>query len=303
MKRGFLEALNREEITIIGHDGYDIDSIISAILLSKLLTFLNISNKVVILQEIKEDETFEKIYETFEINLYNYYEEKEVATRNLFLVDHYETNHLGKVVGCIDHHPTEKRVRYEYYYFQKSCATAYLVYKLMQEFNYTINALEAKMIIMAMMADTVSFRNSKTVKAEVEEAKALAKKYSIDFEELEEYCLCLTDISNLTIDEIICNGIKEYCYSGNIVKASYLQLLGLPDKEKIDTWRNAIFDKVIQEKIALWIFIIYDLTNCNTYYYHINKYGNIREGIDFGKLLSRGKDIMPKIEQMYNDFI
>lgn len=300
MKKGFLEALDGKRITIIGHDGYDIDSVISSLLLSKLLTFLNIDNKVVILEKIKDYETFIKLQETFEINLFNYFDYTEDEDRNLFLVDHYETYHFGNVVGCIDHHPTSEKIRYKYYYFKKSCATAYIIYELMQEFGYQINAVEAKMIIMAMMSDTVSFRNSKTVKAEVEVAKSLASKYNIDFEALEKYCLCLTDISNLTIDEIIFNGIKTYDYRGNIVKASYLQLLELPDKEKIELWREAIFNKVIQEKIALWVFIIYDLNNSNTYYYHINKHGNIQEGIAFGKLLSRGADIMPKIERMFS---
>lgn len=300
MKEGFLEALEGKRITIIGHDGYDIDSVISSLLLSKLLTFLNISNKVIIMEKLKDYETFIKLQETFDINLFNYFDDTEDENRNLFLVDHYETYHFGNVVGCIDHHPTSENIRYKYYYFKKSCATAYLVYELMQEFGYRINTVEAKMIIMAMMADTVSFRNSKTVKAEVEVARALADKYNIDFEALEEYCLCLTDISNLTIDEIICNGIKTYDYCGNIVKASYLQLLELPDKEKIKSWKDAIFNRVIQENIALWVFIIYDLNNSDTYYYHINKFGCACEGIAFDKLLSRGSDIMPAIERKFN---
>lgn len=32
-----------------------------------------------------------------------------MVTEILFLEDHFETTHLGKIVGCIDHHPTAKR--------------------------------------------------------------------------------------------------------------------------------------------------------------------------------------------------
>ena len=56
---------------------------------------------------------------------------------------------------------------------------------------------DAKMIVVAMMVDTTSFRSSKTIKEEVKVAEKLAAEYSLNYEELLKYCLCLTPIKNV----------------------------------------------------------------------------------------------------------
>ena len=200
------EVLNGKKVTILSHDNIDVDATLSGILLSRILNFLNVENEFCILEEVKEDDTYVIIKELFGIDMKTYQKECEDSARNLFLVDHYETRHDGKVIACIDHHPTSKSNYYGFKYVKNSCATAYLLYELMKLVNYPLTKEDVKIIVAAMLIDTVSFRSSKIVKEEVIEAKELAAKYEIDFALLEKYGLCLTQIEKMTDNEIISNG-------------------------------------------------------------------------------------------------
>lgn len=298
MNKKLLEVLKGKKVTIIGHDECDVDSFISAKLLSNLLNYLNISNSVVILEQVKENDTYRLVNEIFNINLKDFYCGFEDENRILFLVDHYETNHLGNVVGCIDHHPNVKNLTYPYYYFRKSCSASYLIYELMQEFGYVPNEIEIKMIIISMMVDTVAFRSEKTITEEVVVAKSLARKYGIDYKYLEKYSLCLTDIENMNISEIINHGVKSYCFNGKKVKSSYLQLWDIPSKEDVNIWLETIKEKLFAEELEMWVFIIFGCKEEDTYEYHVTK-DKISMRIDFGKILSRGTNIMPRIERTF----
>ena len=290
---------NRTDISIIGHDNIDVDAVLSGVLLSKLFKFLNINASFIILQPIKKDDTYEIISNLTDVNMYNYEEKSESDLRNLFLVDHYETTHKGKILGCIDHHPTEKENTYEFSYVRNSSATAYLVYELMRIANYPLTAEEAKLIIISMMVDTTAFRSSKTIPQEVEVAKVLAKEFNLDYEYLEKYCLCLTPIERMNIDEITSNGQKKYDYNGHKVESAYLQLYGMPDEATLNKWLTYLNSKVADKTLdtEMIVFIIFDTKLNVTYEYQVMQYYTkkiIHEGI-----LSRGKDIMPKIEKRY----
>ena len=127
------------KLTILGHDNIDVDSFISGVLLSNLLTFLKIDNEFIILEEVKEDETYEIVKELFGIDMKDYYSKGEDSTRKLFLEDHYKTVHSGEVVACIDHHPTSEKVEYPFYRSRVACSTSYMIYELMQEVGYQIS--------------------------------------------------------------------------------------------------------------------------------------------------------------------
>ncbi len=291
--------VSKSEISIIGHDNIDVDAVLSGVLLSRLLKFLNINANFIILQPIRKHNTYEIVSELTGVNMYSYEEKNEKELRNLFLVDHYETTHKGKVVGCIDHHPTEKENTYEFSYVRNSSATAYLVYELMKIANYPLTAEEAKMIIVSMMIDTTAFKSSKTVSEEVEVAKILAKKFNLDYEYLERYCLCLTPIEKMNIDEITSNGQKEYNYNAHKVKSAYLQLYGMPDEATINKWLTYLKSKVSGKtsSIEMMVFIIFDTKSNITYEYQVMQY--YAKKIIHNGILSRGKDIMPEIEKRY----
>ncbi len=290
--------MQRSEVTIIGHDNIDVDSVLSGVLLERLCKYLKLNVHFEILQLVNKDETYEIINKLTGINMETYEKVEEDNDRSLFLIDHYETKHNGRVVGCIDHHPTEKKNTYEFSYVRNCTATAYLIYELMQVSNYPLTAEDAKLIVVAMMVDTTAFRSSKAIPKEVEEAKSLTKRFDLDYEYLEKYCLCLTPIEGMNVEEITSNGQKEYNYNGHKVKSAYLQLDGIPDDDTLNSWLYYLKDKITNkmESTELMVFIIFDIKENITYEYQINN--RIKLVIHNG-ILSRGKDIMPKVEKSF----
>lgn len=292
-----IATLKGKKITILGHDNIDVDATLSSVLMSKLLDFLNIENHFCILEEVKQEETYQIISELIGVDMKEWQEKGEEKDRNLFLVDHYETQHDGTVIGCVDHHPTKQEKGYSFMYVRNSCATAYLIYEMMKAVNYPIGKEEAKMIVVAMMVDTVSFRSSKTIQEEVKQAKILAEEYQLDYGFLERYSLCLTPIEKMTTEQIITNGQKWYSYNGQEVGSSYLQLYGLPEKVQLQKWLEALRESLQRTCKDMLVFIILETQNNRTYEYHIMK-DCIKEIVTEG-ILSRGKNIMPLIEVRY----
>ena len=292
------EVLKQEKkISIIGHDNIDVDSFLSGILLSNFLNFLKIKNEFIILEKIIENESYQIIKELFDIDIKDYYVNNEDSSRKILLEDHYETKHLGEVLACIDHHPNCKCTKYPFLYSRIACSTSYLVYELIKESEYKISKMEAKMIVVSMLIDTVAFRSEKTVFQEALEAKKLSEQYGLNYEYLERYCLCLTPIYKYSIQEVINNGYKFYNYNGNRIKSSYIQVYGMPEMKKIDKWINYIQHQIIVENIRMWVFIIFECNSIQTYEYHITD-KEFKLIISKG-ILSRGTNIMPKIEKMF----
>ena len=290
-------TLYGKKITILGHDNIDVDSVLSSLLLSKVLTFLKIENEFLILEKVKEDDTYMIIKKLFGIDIKVYEQISEDSSRNLVLVDHYETIHKGNILACIDHHTTLKDVNYPFKYVKSSSAAAYLVYEIMNLARYVPSKEDVSMMIMAMLIDTVSFRSSKTVKSETIIAKNLAKEYEIDFELLEKYGLGLTDISNMTDEQIISNGYKWYNYTkSRDVGSSYLQLYGMPPNKTLNHWLELILEKRKRTGADILVFLIFDVKESKTYEYIFTKDNTIEMYLHDG-ILSRGKDIMPKIEK------
>ena len=118
------------------------------------------------------------------------------------------------------------------------------------------------------------------------------------YEEIEKYCLCLTSTDKMSINDIINNGYKYYNYNGNKVKSSYLQLYGIPRADELYKWILEIDKKVLDESLALWVFIIFEFKSNKTFEYKITK-----DWKDFELhtgILSRGTNIMPKIEEIFS---
>ena len=71
----------KRKITILGHDNIDVDAFLSGILLSKLFDFLKIENEFIILEEVKEDDTYQIVKELFNIDMKKWENVSEKADR------------------------------------------------------------------------------------------------------------------------------------------------------------------------------------------------------------------------------
>lgn len=273
----FAERMKDRELVILGHDNIDVDAVLSGILLSKLFNYLKIKNHFYILESVKEGETYNIVKGLFGIDMKQFEKIGENEKRLLFLEDHFETVHAGKIIGCIDHHPTSREVKYDFMYKRNSCAAAYLIYEIMQLVGYKPSAEEAKMIIVSMMVDTTSFKSSKTIMEEVEVAKKLAYEYELDYDYLIKYCLCLTPID---------------------ISSAYLQLYEKPSDSIVnDVWIKALREKIKECHLEMYVFIIFEMEKDKTYEIRVTENGVKK--FEYPKILSRGKDIMPVVEKVF----
>lgn len=297
--REFARKMKGKKLTILGHDNIDVDAFLSGVLLSRLFEFLKIDNEFIVLEKVSEgNETYDIVKKLFNIDMKDWERTGEDAEHLLFLEDHFETVHAGKVVGCIDHHPTSKNISFDYEKRRNSSASSFLIYELMLEAGYPVTTEDMKMIIFSMMIDTTAFKSSKAIPVEVEVAEKLATKYQLDYDELIKTALCLTPIDKMTIEKITSNGEKSYNYNGNAVKSAYLQLYGMPSKQTIDEWTKFLAKRVKKEGLKIFVFIIFETKGNLTIEYQIMTPHLCKMKIHDG-ILSRGKDIMPKIEELF----
>lgn len=293
-----LTTLKKDEpICIIGHDNPDVDSTIAGILLAKLLKFLGYHAEFKILQKVKKNDSWKILMDLTDIDMTEYEEDIEDETCKLILVDHYKTSHAGEVLACIDHHPTYEKNTYTFSYVRNCTAAAYMVYELMKEANYPIKAVDAKHVIIAMMVDTISFKSSKAIPEEAEVAKALAEEFGLNYEYLEHYCFCLTPIDTMSTEEIICNGQKKYNYNGSKVVSAYVQIYGMPNPSDIEEWIFMMRFNCLNNGVDMYVFLIFNLKDGITHEYRVR--GTSIEKFCHDGILSRGLDIMPKIEKLF----
>lgn len=280
-------------VTILPHDTVDVDSAISAILLSKLFDFYNVPNEIVIF-----DKSVDK-WTTYFLNklgydLSKFFVKTENESRTLFLVDHYKTSHKGTVIGCIDHHFTSEDINYNYYLYKPSCSAAYLIFKIMQKLHMPITKQIVELVGYASFVDTCSFKSTKAVPEEKNEVLSLLRKHEFDVEEMLVDCLCLDNLEQMSLREIAFNGVKKYNYCNSVVKSSYIQISSLEISEEVISF---ISELAKFQKLDMWVFIVFDMINEKTMVYKITKNQVISE--IYNGIKSRGKDIMPVIEKEF----
>lgn len=282
-------------ITILPHDTVDVDAAFSAILLSKIFDYYEIPNEILIFDK-KINKWTMYFLSKLGYDLSEFLAKDEDESRKLFLVDHYKTSHKGNIIGCIDHHYTSEKLNYDYYLYSPACSATYYIYKIMKKLNFKISREIIQLVGYASFIDTCSFKSTKWTKKEKDEIISLLKDYNFNVDEMLKECLCIDDLSKMSLEEIIANGFKRYEYGKNIVKSSYVQITSLEISEDVI---NLISKIVAKEKLAMWVFIVSDMINEKAMVYKITQNQIITEKYD--KILSRGKDIMPVVEKQFCD--
>lgn len=286
-------------ISILPHDNPDVDAILSSVLLSKLLDFLGYKNKVVILdKKISQDTLY--ICNLVGVNPKDFMVNSLNKDSSIFIVDHYSCNYSDKIIGCIDHHPIAKIPKYYIYEFRNSCSTANIIYSFMLEIGMPITKEIVMLLGYAMLVDTSGFTSNKTVKEQAEKLPSLLKSFGLDYDTMRKESLLYTDIYNMEMHDIINNGAKVHTYSKGIVKSSYLQLENAIDKKAmLDILLEIKNELETSNLFDLWIYIIYSIENNKTICYYL-KPNQVITQKKFNGILSRGNDIMPNIEKIYN---
>lgn len=146
----------------------------------------------------------------------------------------------------------------------------------------------------------IASENKRQIKEESEISKEeFAKEFKTDCDYLEKNSLGVTRIDEMSVQDIVSNGLKWYNFNSNKVGCSYVQLYGLPSEKEVLNWLECLSLKREVTCSKLMIFIIFDTKKSKTYEYQAMRRGHSDyiKKIIHNEILSRGKDIMPRIER------
>jgi len=281
----------KHRIIVLSHANPDVDSIISGNLMQKLLRSKGCTADYIIPDKNISEET-ETICLKYGINPRDYKGEVP-EDANLFLVDHYKTDFEGKVIGIIDHHPTNETIQCGKYTNTDSSSTAMLIYNLEPSI---FNIDDIKRVAIANLIDTICFSSTKTVQSDKEWTIRVCKENGFDYEEMYSDGLCLTDITDLEVASI--NGEKKYSYNGNKVKSSYIQFKDI-EQDKLNQLINILKQRLINEELDMWVFVAHNMDEFRTDAYLITE--DNCEVINYENVASRGTTIMPFVEKRFKE--
>lgn len=279
-----------EKYIILGHENPDYDSIASGYLLEKLMQKLGYDAEFIIPdKEISE----ENLMLSKQTNLNPKEKQKPlVENAKYILVDHHERNVPGEIIAIIDHHPTEKDIKYKYYQNTKSSSTACLIAKEYEDFFDKNDLLTA---VFSAMVDTAAFHSpTKINETDIPWAKRICQEQNFNFQELLTLSMCPSDISNLKQASL--NGQKSHLIHGHKISSSFLHLPNPEEnKEEIEQMLSYLRDYIKKTDNEMFLFIIHDITNFKSRLYKITT--DIIEIKEYDEYASRGSKIIPELTQ------
>ena len=278
-------------IVVTGHDGADVDSVISCMLVRRLLVHWGVPCDIAL---NAPDGQSRRVMERFGVDV----SALEGETRDgdcLILVDHHQSMRAGSVVACIDHHPTDYPPAYPYVQIEGSGACAVMVLHLMQEAGMSVAPEIERLAITALYLDTIALKSVKITKEEAAWGEREAKRLGLDADWLRREGMGLMDMS-LPAGKLAMLGKKRFAYSGKIVLSTYVQTDAMTE-EKLNAILAALREELEREQADLWVFLVHDPVKMRSKQINLRPDGT-QEMIRYDFLASRGRDVMPRVERM-----
>lgn len=280
---------------ILGHQNIDVDSILSGILLERILNKFTKDEFKFIIPDDTIDDITKKIVTDCKIDLSKYYEKNIDNDTSIILVDHYEDDRYNnKICAIFDHHPP--KIDYQNplkfaYYNEASCSTTTLIAKLFKDY---ISKEDFILALIGAIVDTVSFKSTKTNQEEVKYLLDKCNEYNININDYLDIGLCLNNLDDL--NNVYLYGLKKYNLQGMNIESSYIQIKDVNgNKEKINTIISMLINYINKNNIDIFLFIIHDMDQFKTTTYEIRKDGILKK--EYDKYTSRGSKIIPDLEQ------
>ena len=291
--RSLLEKAAQEtRIVITGHDNPDVDSVASCVLMQRLLARMGIAAEIVL--ATRADGQSRRVMPRFHVNPDGYTGQTQESDA-LILVDHHQPLHKGRVIACIDHHPTDFPPDYPYTQIDPSGACAVMALHLMEEAGVPVTDDDRALAVTALYLDTIALRSTKIPPQEAAWGRQQAAALGLDEGWLNAEGMRLRDMS-APAEELAMLGKKTYDFGGSRVISTYVQTHGV-GKEKLQEILSVIRAALIKESADLWVFLVHDpVDGCSTQY-DVEPDGTVNE-YQYGMLASRGKDVMPRVERM-----
>lgn len=313
-----------QKIIVIGHKSPDLDAIASAVAYAQ---FLQKSQKheeyeVIPVRAGEPNPETHQIFELLEISIPPLIQDISIGENDKFvLVDHneYDQRHdlvqKDNIIEILDHHkininftnPIEIIVR------PYGC-TCSIIYELFKDNGIVPSEKVNKLILSAIISDTVGLRSATTTGIDSQIAHELAENAEIDFADFTLQILkAKSDLSHLTPDELVANDYKIYDIKDYKILIAVIETI---DQKIQLKQKEVLLQALVKMKNDLHIdfafLAIQDTINVNTlmicdtkdeqkileFAFTARVKNNI---VDIGPKLSRKKEIAPAIEDALNN--
>ena len=289
--RAVLEAAaGSGRIAVTGHSGADVDSVISCVLMQRLLAHWQIPCDIAI---HTPDQQSRRVLARFGIDV----QALEGSTQEgdfLILVDCHQTQTPGTVIACVDHHPTDYPPDYPFVLIEGSGACAVMVLRLMQEAGASVTLEDERLAITALYLDTIALKSTKTSREEAAWGESEATRLGLDESWLKQEGMGLMDMS-LPAERLAMLGKKRFAYGDKTILSTYVQTDAMT-QEKLEEIFAVLRGAIVREQADLWVFLVHDPMKMRSTQYNLTPDGAV-EMIPYDCLASRGKDVMPRVER------
>jgi len=260
------------------------------------------------------------LYENdFSVGLLRYNETFEINKVKVLLVDHNEKNQSvegldeADIIEIIDHHKlgnvsTDKPINLRCMTLGSTCTVLYLMYK---EQNINIPIDIKGIMLSAILSDTLCLKSPTTTKTDEEVVHTLAKELDINYE---EYALEMfkegSDLSDKDPEDIVTQDFKRFTMDDYLIGVGQVFVTGMDAiKEKQPFLKDALESvKKAGDFYATTLFVTDILTSTSYLYYTDSfkdelekafKIENLEQGYCLPEIVSRKKQIIPKIMEVY----
>ena len=253
------------------------------------------------------------------LGLLRYNETFEINKVKVLLVDHNEKNQSvegldeADIIEIIDHHKlgnvsTDKPINLRCMTLGSTCTVLYLMYK---EQNINIPIDIKGIMLSAILSDTLCLKSPTTTKTDEEVVHALAKELDINYE---EYALEMfkegSDLSDKDPEDIVTQDFKRFTMDDYLIGVGQVFVTGMDAiKEKQPFLKDALESvKKAGDFYATTLFVTDILTSTSYLYYTDSfkdelekafKIENLEQGYCLPEIVSRKKQIIPKIMEVY----
>ena len=282
-------AAARGRLVITGHDRADVDSAAGCVLMQRLLAAWGIKSDIVLCEP---DRQSRRVMARFGVDV-QALAGGTAPEDALILVDHHQTAHAGRVIACIDHHPTEAPPDFPYVQIGDSGACTVMVLHLMREAGVPVTPEDERLAVTALYLDTIALRSAKISPEEAAWGEAQARRLGLDEDWLRREGMGLMDM-RLPARELAMLGKKVYIFGAKRVLSTYVQTDAMT-QEKLGAILDVLRGEIVRERADLWVFLWHDPVRLRSTEVDLTPDGQVRT-IPYDYLASRGRDVMPRVE-------
>ena len=284
------EAAAVGQLVITGHDNPDADSVISAVMMKRLMDRCGVSCRIKL--PTRPDNVTLRDVSTLGI-----WDGSAVCQFDgddaLLLVDHHKTFYSNLVLACVDHHTTPPAPDCECAIVKKASSCGKIIFDMMRALGVDTPDDE-RLALYSVYLDTQSCRSSKFNKEDAVWAEECIAKYGIDKVGIERMGFCLNSPDE-PVDVIAMYAFKRYEFH-RVCASTAIQI---DDDDAV--WDGVIRqsvdllrDKSAKEGYALWAFVVNKPMKTRSDIYFIYGDGNVQK-LELDRLASRSKDVIPVV--------